>query len=291
MGLNSFAWIISCVSGYFFLAAAVCEDNRDCAALPEEQVSAGERVMLQHSESRRSVGVHVAESASRMRGAPCMCEKENHRWVACTRTAPKCVFIDLGAADGNTFNVFMGNGYGNLANCTANGADAWEAILVEANPKFVQPLTTEAAKYPSGKVTALHSTAAYMCEGQTSFFLDTVNTAQNNWGSSMSSNHPDTIASGGQMVTVPTMNLNRVLFEHTIPTDHVIVKMDIEGAEYDTLPCLAESPSASLVDKLFLEQHSATWGNIGTTVEDMEASKATLISKGVEIPEYFSHTL
>mmetsp|Transcript_70423 Transcript_70423/g.129763 ORF Transcript_70423/g.129763 Transcript_70423/m.129763 type:complete len:293 (+) Transcript_70423:103-981(+) len=292
MGLNKFACIVACVAGQFFLAAAVCEDDRDCAALPEEQISAGERVMLQAGtlQHSRISGAHQVEG-TRLMGAPCMCEKTNHRWKPCSRTEAKCIFIDLGAADGNTFNVFMSNGYDDLANCTASGADAWEAILVEANPKFVQPLTSEAAKYPMGKVTALHSTAAYVCEGQTSFFLDTVNANENNWGSSMSSNHPDTIKSGGQMVTVPTMNLNRVLLEHTIPADHVIVKMDIEGAEFDTLPCLAESPSASLVDKLFLEQHSPSWGNIGTTVEGLEAAKATLISKGVQIPAYESPTL
>mmetsp|Transcript_9280 Transcript_9280/g.15980 ORF Transcript_9280/g.15980 Transcript_9280/m.15980 type:complete len:290 (+) Transcript_9280:92-961(+) len=289
MSLNKFAWVaLCCLAVQFSLAAAVCEDDSDCAAFPKE-VSAGEHAMLQQG-SLHSVGVHVAEGSSRVKGAPCVCEKANHRWKPCTRTEAKCIFIDLGAADGNTFNSFLANGYGNLTTCP-NGAESWESILVEANPKFQTPLTGEAAKFPTGKVTSLYSTAAYMCEGQTSFFLDTVNTNENNWGSSMSSNHPDTIKSGGQMVTVPTMNLNRVLLEHTIPADHVIVKMDIEGAEFDTLPCLAESPSASLVDKLFLEQHSPSWGNIGTTVEGLEAAKATLISKGVQIPAYESPTL
>jgi len=296
MSLAKFAWIaLFCKAGQIALAAEASKDEDDCAALPKEEVSAGERVMLQQSEIRSTVGAHGAKSVSergttRVKGAPCTCDKANHRWKSCSRTQPKCIFIDLGAADGNTFNVFMNNGYTNLANCTASGADAWEAILVEANPKFVQPLTAEAGKYP-GKVAALHSTAAYMCEGWTSFFLDTVNADQNNWGSSMSSDHPDVQKSGGQNVTVPTMNLNRILVEHTIPADHVIVKMDIEGAEFDTLPCLALSPSASLVDTLFLETHQADWGNVGTTVEGMEVAKALLQAKGVEIPAYESPTL
>mmetsp|Transcript_21230 Transcript_21230/g.39007 ORF Transcript_21230/g.39007 Transcript_21230/m.39007 type:complete len:291 (+) Transcript_21230:96-968(+) len=290
MSVAKFALIAVCCN-VASLASVVNEESSDCAAFPQEEVPSGEHVMLQHSEAHR-VGINAVEGKAEGKKAPtCTCQTANPEWKPCKRTTPKCVFIDLGAADGNTFNVFMNNGYDDLANCTASGADAWEAILVEANPKFVQPLTSEAAKYPMGKVTALHSTAAYVCEGQTSFFLDTVNANENNWGSSMSSNHPDTIKSGGQMVTVPTMNLNRVLLEHTIPADHVIVKMDIEGAEFDTLPCLAESPSASLVDKLFLEQHSPSWGNIGTTVEGLEAAKATLISKGVQIPAYESPTL
>mmetsp|Transcript_79937 Transcript_79937/g.138545 ORF Transcript_79937/g.138545 Transcript_79937/m.138545 type:complete len:290 (+) Transcript_79937:101-970(+) len=289
MSVAKFALIAVCCN-VASLASVVNEESSDCAAFPQEEVPSGEHVMLQHSEAHR-VGINAVEGKAEGKKAPtCTCQTANPEWKPCKRTTPKCVFIDLGAADGNTFNVFMNNGYTNLANCTAGGADAWEAILVEANPKFVQPLTAEAGKYP-GKVAALHSTAAYMCEGWTSFFLDTVNADQNNWGSSMSSDHPDVQKSGGQNVTVPTMNLNRILVEHTIPADHVIVKMDIEGAEFDTLPCLALSPSASLVDTLFLETHQADWGNVGTTVEGMEVAKALLQAKGVEIPAYESPTL
>mmetsp|Transcript_120023 Transcript_120023/g.218194 ORF Transcript_120023/g.218194 Transcript_120023/m.218194 type:complete len:290 (+) Transcript_120023:96-965(+) len=289
MSVAKFALIAVCCN-VASLASVVNEESSDCAAFPQEEVPSGEHVMLQHSEAHR-VGINAVEGKAEGKKAPtCTCQTANPEWKPCKRTTPKCVFIDLGAADGNTFNVFMNNGYTNLANCTAGGADAWEAILVEANPKFVQPLTAEAVKYP-GKVAALHSTAAYMCEGWTSFFLDTVNADQNNWGSSMSSDHPDVQKSGGQNVTVPTMNLNRILVEHTIPADHVIVKMDIEGAEFDTLPCLALSPSASLVDTLFLETHQADWGNVGTTVEGMEVAKALLQAKGVEIPAYESPTL
>mmetsp|Transcript_81046 Transcript_81046/g.147899 ORF Transcript_81046/g.147899 Transcript_81046/m.147899 type:complete len:290 (+) Transcript_81046:106-975(+) len=289
MSVAKFALVVVCCN-MASSASVVNEEPSDCAAFPKEEVPSGEHVMLQHSEAHR-VGINAVEGKAEGKKAPtCTCQTANPEWKPCKRTTPKCVFIDLGAADGNTFNVFMNNGYTNLANCTAGGADAWEAILVEANPRFVQPLTAEAGKYP-GKVTALHSTAAYMCEGWTSFFLDTVNAEQNNWGSSMSSDHPDVQRSGGQNVTVPTMNLNRILVEHTIPADHVIVKMDIEGAEFDTLPCLAMSPSASLVDTLFLEQHSPDWGNVGTTAEGMDVAKALLMAKGVDIPDYFSHTL
>mmetsp|Transcript_36436 Transcript_36436/g.68146 ORF Transcript_36436/g.68146 Transcript_36436/m.68146 type:complete len:296 (-) Transcript_36436:75-962(-) len=289
MSLNKFAWVaLCCLAVQFSLAAAVCEDDSDCAAFPKE-VSAGEHAMLQQG-SLHSVGVHVAEGSSRVKGAPCVCEKANHRWKPCTRTEAKCIFIDLGAADGNTFNSFLANGYGNLTTCP-NGAESWESILVEANPKFQTPLTGEAAKFPTGKVTSLYSTAAYMCEGQTSFFVDTVNTAQNFWGSSMSANTPDVQKSGKTSVTVPTLNVNRILYENTIPADRVILKMDIEGAEFDVLPCLVQSPSSNLVDSFYLEEHPVDWGNIGTTLADMEVHKATLVSRGIEIPQYFSHTL
>lgn len=217
---------------------------------------------------------------------PCQCVASDPSWKATTRTVPKCVFIDLGAANGNTFDKFIKDGYGPVANCPSG---QWSSVLVEANPRFNDPLAAVAKQHAN--VQALSSTAAYMCEGKTSFFLDTVNTAKNFWGSSMSDNHPDVKNSGKQKVTVPTVNLNKILFEETIPGDWVMVKMDIEGSEFDVLPCTAKSPSAALIDRLYLEQHSPDWGMAGTTLQQMEAAKQELRNKGVDIPDYFSQTL
>jgi FkbM family methyltransferase len=218
---------------------------------------------------------------------PCQCVATNPTWKPCTRTVPRCVFIDLGAADGNSFADFLNNGYGDVGKCPSV---QWSAVLVEANPRFNGQLAAVGTKHP-GSLTVMSSTAAYMCEATTSFFLDTVNTGKNFWGSSMSESHPDVQRSGKQKVTVPTMNLNRILYEQTIPSDWVMVKMDIEGSEYDVLPCTAKSPSASLIDRLYLEQHQPSWGMAGTTLDQMETAKNELRSKGVDIPDYFSQTL
>ena len=53
-----------------------------------------------------------------------------HQLHGPARTEPRCVFIDLGAADGNTFDSFLANGYGPVKNCPRHGE--WQAILVEA---------------------------------------------------------------------------------------------------------------------------------------------------------------
>jgi len=237
-------------------------------------------------------GVNVSTHHSLIGGSsgamPCQCVASDPSWKKCTRTVPRCVFIDLGAADGNSFNVFLKDGYGPVGKCPSV---QWSAVLVEANPRFDSKLGTVGNAHP-GQISVMSSHAAYMCEGQTSFYLDTVNTAKNFWGSSMSNNHPDVKASGAkQKVTVPTLNLNRVLYEQTIPGDWVMVKMDIEGSEFDVLPCVAKSPSASLIDRLYLEQHDPSWGQAGTTPAQMEAAKNELRQKGVDIPKYFSYTL
>lgn len=222
-------------------------------------------------------------------GPNCNCQVSNPSWNKTTRTSPKCVFIDLGAANGNTFQTFLNNGYGDVKNCAHMTGD-YEAFLVEANPRFQPALKKIEAS--NKKVHALASTAAYMCDSHTSFFLDTVTHDHNYWGSSMSANHPDTKKSGLTWVTVPTVNLMKILYENTIPDDWVMVKMDIEGAEWDIMPCLATAPVASNIDRLYLEQHPSSWSTQATAPGDsvMTNAKATLKQKGVDIPDYFSQT-
>jgi len=220
-------------------------------------------------------------------GMPCSCDVGVASWKAPTRQEPMCVFIDLGAADGNTFRSFKANKYGPLSTCPGGGK--WEATLVEANPHFDADLkAVEAAN--GGKVHSLASHAAYMCEAQTSFYLDKVNHEQNYWGSSMSKNHVDVQASGKVKVTVPTVNVLRMVYESTIPSDYVVLKMDIEGAEWDILPCLAKAGYADKIDQLLVEIHPITWGNAGTTQGQMDAALYTLKQRGVDIPAYNSNT-
>ena len=67
--------------------------------------------------------------------------------------------------------------------------------------------------------------------------------------------------------------------------------MDIEGAEFDIIPCLANSPQAHLVDKLFMEVHNPSWGLVGTSEQDFQQAQAVLRRQGVAIPAYNSPTL
>lgn len=232
----------------------------------------------------RSTLVTNASALSDQKGQ-CKCKANSPAWKPTGRTVPKCVFIDLGAADGNTFRDFLANKYGPVGNCPSG---QWEAFLVEANPHFNTPLQALAAQYP-GQVHAMPSTAAYQCKGETSFFIDTDPT-HNHWGSSMSSEHPDAVRSGKQKVTVPTLNVAELIAENVIPGDWVMLKVDIEGAEYDVVPCLAQSPKAKLVDRMYLEEH--TWINTGSKngPPQMAAAKQQLKADGVDIPDYFSQT-
>jgi len=186
----------------------------------------------------------------------------------------------LGAANGNSFQQFLANAYGPVANCPSG---QWEALLVEANPQFTPALTAVGTQYP-GQVHLFPSTAAYMCQGQTSFSIDP-DVKNNHWGSSMKKSF------GSNTVTVPTVNVVQLIAENVLPGDWVILKVDIEGAEYDLMPCLAQFPNMKLLDIIFLEEHNWLAGNAAYTPQQYAAAKQTLMGAGINIPDYHSHTM
>lgn len=246
-----------------------------------------ERAKKMSREVHRSSGKMTRE-VDRSSGPPCMCQSSSTDWKPPAPRAPRCLFIDLGAADGNTFRSFAADGYGSVANCPSGGQ--YDAVLVEANPHFDMRLA-QVRENHLGNVRVLNSTAAYMCEGNTSFFIDTVTEDHNYWGSSLSSNHKDVIASGKKKVTVPTVNVARLLVESALPEDYVILKMDIEGAEWDIVPCLAKSPeTVKLIDAFYMEKHPNEWSLTGTNATTFEGALLGLTQQGVNVPEYFSDT-
>jgi len=211
---------------------------------------------------------------------PCQCQANDPSWVPTKRATPKCVFIDLGAANANSFEAFLDNKYGPVGNCPSG---KWEAFLVEANPQFDSDLGEATKKYP-GEVHNFASTAAYMCKGNTSFSIDP-DVQHNHWGSSM------TRSFGGNVVTVPTVNVIELLATQVTKADWVMLKVDIEGAEYDLLPCLAQFRDAGLIDRMYLEEHGYLQGNSAYTPEQYEKAKQRLKAMGVDMPAYFSQTL
>ena len=101
-----------------------------------------------------------------------------------------------------------------------------------------------------------------------------------------------------QAVDVQLANINRLIIQNVLPGDTLIVKMDIEGAEWDILPCLAHGPAAKLIDVLYLEDHCPSgdknvgWcpskGQLGYTRQQFDGALNALKSQGVQMPQYWS---
>eukprot|EP00747_Dinoflagellata_sp_TGD_P167101 gnl/TRDRNA2_/TRDRNA2_190968_c0_seq1.p1 gnl/TRDRNA2_/TRDRNA2_190968_c0~~gnl/TRDRNA2_/TRDRNA2_190968_c0_seq1.p1 ORF type:complete len:272 (+),score=47.90 gnl/TRDRNA2_/TRDRNA2_190968_c0_seq1:207-1022(+) len=253
----------------------VCCEHLSAARLPANSrvVNAGDTAAALRGTSSAAVALHAASSnanatvATERSKQPCQCQANSNSWVWPKRTVPACVFIDLNAADGYGLRHFVQNGYGPVANCPTG---QWLAILVEADPRFNTALDLISTQYP-GQVMVSTSRVPYMCEG-----------------ASMSLSHSDLSNQAAHKVAVPTMNINKVIYENTIPADWVLLKMDIAGSEWDVLPCLANSSSASKLDRINMVVHPRSWSIAGTTKEELLQAQAALRQKGVDVQMYFS---
>jgi len=174
-----------------------------------------------------------------------------------------------------------------------------EAFMVEANPSFKNNLTNIAKQVnehsfawvdrnpltgTAEQVKVFGPNTAYMCEGTSTFYLDPQ--MAHSWEAIASSMSAVANTGGFTKVSVPTVNLIRLLYENVMPDDFAIIDMDIEGAEFDILPCLARSPAAELVDELYMEVHDINWSLLHTTTKDMTDAVDTLRKKGVIFADY-----
>jgi len=167
--------------------------------------------------------------------------------------------------------------------------------LFEANPVFNTHLVEAKQTYEQKgvKVNIFPSTVVDVKDGIRTFFLDTVNGAHDYWGSSIYANHPDAIKSQSKGTDLTGINLARWLLMNTLPQDFVVIKMDIEGAEYEVVPHLAEMSAWTVIDHLLVEWHPPQHG--GGTPEEIdfrakraEAAKQKLVAEGVIMPHYDS---
>lgn len=235
---------------------------------------------------------------------PCNCEKDSPAWRRPSRSTPSCFFFDFGAGDGETFRAFLGQSTKwqfKFDTGTFRPQDCF-VYLMDPNPKYEGDLKDITALLPVGQVMHVPGTAAYMCDKENAtFYLDI--TSPQGWGSSLDPDHESVRRTANSSnVHVSLMNMIRLLKENTIESDTVVVKLDVEGAEWDLLPCLANSSAASLIDTLYLESHceqnSATkikWcpsnGMVENSEEVFKASVSSLKQKGVHVPEYWSPLL
>ncbi len=115
--------------------------------------------------------------------------------------------------------------------------------------------------------------------GNVSFFLDTPDAAT----------YAASIVEGakshtGEQVTVPTVDIEYLCSDFVlgglVDTDYVVVKMDVEGAEYDILLQAIEKGIPALWDELYVEFHEDNnWVLKGTALEGEARRKRVLIER------------
>ncbi len=149
------------------------------------------------------------------------------------------VFIDGGAHKGETVAHFV--------ETRAYARHDWQIYAFEANPALI-PLIP-----PRDNLTVLNQ-AIWIHDGTVELYLgrDTV--------SSSLIKDKKTGGLSSEPTVVPCVDFGRWLESRFKREDHVVVKLDIEGAEYEVLDSMLENGTVVLIDKLYLEFHNTKVG-------------------------------
>ncbi|KAG0041889.1 hypothetical protein BGZ83_001191 [Gryganskiella cystojenkinii] len=212
---------------------------------------------------------------------------------------PRYIFVDLGANGADSLEAFLEEPkakfhYDYPSPTWATHRDA-EIFLFEANPFFNEKLVKAKERYTAQgiKVNIFPSTVVDVEDGIRTFYLDTVNKENDYWGSSIYSEHRDVKASGAIGTRLTGINLATWLQREFLPRDFVVIKMDIEGAEYELVPHLADMSAWTVIDHLLVEFHGSEIA--GGTPEEIErrelrakAASKKLVDEGVNMPYYFT---
>ena len=165
-------------------------------------------------------------------------------------------------------NIFIdcGTHYGEGLRQVAQrlGIDAsWEVHCFEPNPECSWYFAKE--RILEGPSVHFHATAVWICDGTVGLRQENHALSQtespvfggspiDGWGSTIMADsvHPAL----QEPIGVPCVDLSRFIRENTREGDRVVVKLDVEGAEYAILRKMIEERSLDLVQEMYVEFHS-----------------------------------
>ena len=185
-----------------------------------------------------------------------------------TNDTIKNVYIDLGSNKGDSVYNFFGllekpegsnlNGQSLFDN---EGEDSfilktWDVYAFEANEYFNDQLNEMKNMIESlgHNVYLYDKTAACTFNGFIDFYLDTKSKYFDYGGSSLKKNHRDVVRSGFTKSKVRCVDIAEIINKYK-STDIIIVKMDVEGSEYDLLQDFIVKDVAKLIDFMGVEFH------------------------------------
>jgi FkbM family methyltransferase len=187
---------------------------------------------------------------------------------------PRKVFVDLGPFDGASVRLFLTNDLSDKGNWgttafalnggklrasskTSPGAvfnqSEWEVVAVEANPNNSGHLERQrATMLAQGTVknyTLIAGTAIGVRNGNITLTLD-----NDNRGNEGSTTMNESLSAVGTRLVIPSLDIVTLFSDVIRPrrNDTIIVKMDIEGAEYDVLSNLLQHGTVCGIDGLYI---------------------------------------
>jgi FkbM family methyltransferase len=168
------------------------------------------------------------------------------------------LFIDLGAFTGDTAREFLDH---------YPGADQFSYHLFECRPSItVIP--------PEGVARVhVHRHAAWIRDGEVTFYESATR-----FGSSLLKEKKTGYLRLRKPLTVPCLCFSTWLREQARSAEYVVVKMNVEGAEYAILRQMIGCGTLGLVDELFVELHGE---KVGVGVEENAALVQQMVEGGL----------
>lgn len=172
-------------------------------------------------------------------------------------------FFDVGANVGQTFDWYL---------CPRQEYDGWHVVCVEPSPRHLAPLLERVSR---PDIAGRYGVTVLPCaigerDGTMQLFEKDDPRGDSlfaqTWMGGLVGNRPPPYR-----VVVAVQRLSQVILAHTKKEDELVVKLDVEGAEYGILEDLLQCPAALIrITQLHVEWHKLTG-----TPEEQQAERAT----------------
>lgn len=180
-----------------------------------------------------------------------------------TIKSKKFIYFDLGSNNGDSILSFFGlkprfpELFGGNLTCEkfAPPDAQWWIYAFEANSKFNADLDETVNKLQNQtkhKIKVFKQTAAWTYDGMISFYIE--NVTGFGLGSSLDENHPDVIKSHSTKTKVACRDIASFLKTFNL-SDFIVMKIDIEGAEYDLIMDFIKKDAIQWVNHFAIEFH------------------------------------
>jgi FkbM family methyltransferase len=286
-------YIIICVLCCLLMyAVTIAKQTQDCDVTPAPATVGG--MSIDHSETKKlendllaaNERVALLEKKLKEIKKDMVSLRGTEKATFAAPSGPgRNIFVDMGANDGSSVAYFLetegvdmnvpwtqgGAKDGKLKGRGATGT--WDLYVVEANPYFTEKLMAQRSKFVAdtkriGSYNVYGSTAITTENGPVTFKLDVHNKGNGNFGSTLMTDSRSVMGDKSKSVTVQGVDVADFLRDIVKVTkeDYLILKIDIEGKEYDVLKRLITSHMMEFVDDLAVEYHHSNYGVFGGKV-------------------------
>ena len=170
------------------------------------------------------------------------------------------IFIDAGANDGSSVELFRK---------AFKDHDEYDIYSFEPNLEFENKLKEKDIHYSMS--------AVWIFDGEVEFYVDS---NRRMLGSTLIKEKTTGALDRGNPSVVKCIDFDQWIRYTFKKTDYIIVKLDIEGAEWKVLDKMIEGGSIEYIDELYGEWHV---GKVGKSINDLNQMKNNLKEYGLKM--------